>query len=224
MVPLKQLGRLMVITDETFQDRFSHEKLAALAITGGAGLIQYRDKKAATGNMIQKAIVLKRICSEHRVPLIVNDRVDVAMASAADGVHLGREDLPVKAARELLGPDRIIGGTAGTLDSAPVVVNEALERVLKFDPVELVFCQDSVNQRAKRWIGESRVWFPALAGSLLLVGKPLPRLLDLRGKYGVRSEVLERALAVQPCPGGPVVKTNEYPPDRFHDRLGQCLP
>jgi thiamine-phosphate pyrophosphorylase len=108
----------MVITDTTIQKRFPHEKLAALAIAGGAGVIQYRDKHSTTAVMIQNAIVLKKICAEHQVPLIINDRLDVALAANADGVHLGQEDLPVKAARELLGPGRLIGGSAGTVDQA----------------------------------------------------------------------------------------------------------
>jgi thiamine-phosphate pyrophosphorylase len=114
----KRLGRLLVITDESIQNRFSHEKLAALAIAGGAGLIQYRDKSSGTGAIIEKAVILKKICAEFEVPLIINDRMDVAMAAGADGVHLGQEDLPIKTARRILGPGKIIGGTAGTVDQA----------------------------------------------------------------------------------------------------------
>ena len=114
----RRFGRLWVITDESIQNRFSHEILAALSIAGGAGMIQYRDKTSNTRARIEKAIILKKICSEFKVPLIVNDRTDVALAAGTDGVHLGRDDLPIKAARAILGPDKIIGGSAGTVEQA----------------------------------------------------------------------------------------------------------
>lgn len=120
----KQIGRLHVITDQTVQDRFTHAKLAGYAVEGGAGAIQYRDKILGTREAIETARTLKQICSAAGVPLIVNDRVDIAMAVDADGVHLGRKDLPIAAARMLLGPEKIIGGTAGTYEEA-LQVHEA---------------------------------------------------------------------------------------------------
>ncbi len=107
-----------MITDQTVQNRFTHAKLAGFAVGGGAGAIQYRDKILGTREAIDTARTLKQICSGAGIPLIINDRVDIAMAVDADGVHLGREDLPIASARRLLGPEKIIGGTAGTIEEA----------------------------------------------------------------------------------------------------------
>jgi len=112
----RRVGRLHVITDTVLQDRFTHEELAEHAIAGGADTIQYRQKSGSTREMIKTVIRMVAICRGAGVPLIVNDRVDVAVAGDADGVHLGQEDLPVAVARKLLGEDRIIGVTAKTPD------------------------------------------------------------------------------------------------------------
>lgn len=113
-----------MITDQSIQDRFTHAKLAGFAVAGGAGTIQYRDKTLGTRESIDTARTMKQICTTTEVSLIINDRVDIALAVDADGVHLGRDDIPIAAARELLGPDKIIGGTAGTLEDALRVQEE----------------------------------------------------------------------------------------------------
>ncbi|MGE0232892.1 MAG: thiamine phosphate synthase [Flavobacteriaceae bacterium] len=85
--------------------------LAAAAVRGGATLIQYRDKHASTRDMIERATALKSALAPLDARLLINDRVDVALAVGADGVHLGQEDMPAETARRLLGPDAIIGLT-----------------------------------------------------------------------------------------------------------------
>ncbi|HVZ38897.1 MAG TPA: thiamine phosphate synthase [Candidatus Kapabacteria bacterium] len=108
---MKTIGRLHVITDTVLQNRFTHRELAALAIRGGADTIQYRSKSASVRTLLEEAAAVRDVCREHGVTFIVNDRVDIALAVDADGVHLGRSDMPVETARRLLGPDRIVGGT-----------------------------------------------------------------------------------------------------------------
>ncbi len=124
-----RIGRLLVITDESIQSRFTHGELAALAAKGGAGMIQYREKAKTTRELIETAMSSKKICSDAGVPFIVNDRVDVALAVDADGVHLGLEDIPIPVARKLLGPEKIIGGTAGTTEGALWVQNQGADYV-----------------------------------------------------------------------------------------------
>jgi thiamine-phosphate pyrophosphorylase len=119
---LRRVGRLHVLTDATLQDRCGHEELARLAVEGGADTIQFREKRASTREQIRLARALSEACRRAGVPLIVNDRVDVALAADAAGVHLGREDFPIAMARRLLGPDRIIGGSASTLAQAEEVM------------------------------------------------------------------------------------------------------
>ena len=80
---MKKIGELHVLTDTVFQSRFSHPELAGLAIRGGADTIQYRQKSGSTREMIRIAAQMKQVCSDHSVPLIVNDRVAVAGAGAA---------------------------------------------------------------------------------------------------------------------------------------------
>ena len=83
--------------------------LAKLLAQGGATLVQLRDKHGTTRTMIETARAIKAELAPHRVPLLINDRVDVALAAGADGVHVGQEDMAVEDARRLLGRDAIIG-------------------------------------------------------------------------------------------------------------------
>ena len=82
------------------------------ALEGGVTLVQYRAKTASSAEMYAEALQLKALCDSFNVPLIINDRLDIAMAVGAAGVHLGQDDLPCAAARKLLGEDYIIGVSA----------------------------------------------------------------------------------------------------------------
>jgi len=131
---VKKIGRLHVITDTALQSRFSHLELARMAIAGGADTIQFRQKEGSTRKLIEIAQQLKQICTGMGVTFIVNDRLDVAIASDSDGVHLGQNDFPIPLARELLGESRIIGGSAVTLDEARKCLDEGVDYV-GFGPV-----------------------------------------------------------------------------------------
>lgn len=82
------------------------------ALEGGVTLVQYRAKTASSAEMYAKALQLKALCDSFNVPLIINDRLDIAMAVGAAGVHLGQDDLPCAAARRILGEDYLIGVSA----------------------------------------------------------------------------------------------------------------
>lgn len=84
-------------------------KVVEAALVGGLTLVQYRDKSADDRVRLIQAQKLRQLCYEYGAMFIINDRVDLALAVDADGVHLGQEDLPIAAARQLLGPQRIIG-------------------------------------------------------------------------------------------------------------------
>jgi thiamine-phosphate pyrophosphorylase len=131
---MKQIGRLHVLTDTVLQSRFTHTELTRLAIAGGADTIQFRQKQGSTGEMIEEARNMKRLCEEAGVTFIVNDRLDVAVAAEADGVHLGQEDFPIPMGREILGKDRIIGGSAATLEEARKCLSDGADYV-GFGPV-----------------------------------------------------------------------------------------
>lgn len=82
------------------------------ALEGGVTLVQYRAKTASSAEMYAEALQLKALCDSFNVPLIINDRLDIAMAVGAAGVHLGQDDLPCAVARKLLGEDYLIGVSA----------------------------------------------------------------------------------------------------------------
>lgn len=106
---------LYFITDSTpyAEDEFLQRVEAALA--GGVTLLQLREKERTTREYIELAAKVHEIARRLEVPLIIDDRVDVALAVDAEGVHVGATDMPVSVARRLLGPDKILGATAKTV-------------------------------------------------------------------------------------------------------------
>lgn len=110
--------RLCVITDELVGRGRSHLRIAEEAIRGGADVIQLRDKTASGHRLYEVALTLRKLTRDAKVPLIVNDRLDVAMAVDADGVHVGQQDLPASAARRILGSGKILGVSAETAEEA----------------------------------------------------------------------------------------------------------
>lgn len=131
---MKKIGRFHVLTDTDLQDCFSHIELAELAIAGGADTIQFRQKTGETIQMIRIAEQIQALCKRAGVTFIINDRVDVAIASHADGVHLGQRDFPIPLARKLLGEGAIIGGSAGNAEEARKCFSEGADYI-GFGPV-----------------------------------------------------------------------------------------
>ena len=119
--------RLYVIIDRGACKGRDLAWVARQAIRGGADVIQLRDKAASAQALIVQARRLLAVTKPAEVPLIINDRVDVAVATGADGVHLGQEDLPIAAARRLLGPGRIIGKSSHSLTQALEADQEELD-------------------------------------------------------------------------------------------------
>jgi thiamine-phosphate pyrophosphorylase len=101
--------RLNAIVDPERAGGYALADLAARCARGGATLVQLRDKHSETRALIEEGRAIKQALAPFAVPFVVNDRVDVAMASGADGVHLGQDDMAVEDARRLLGPNAIIG-------------------------------------------------------------------------------------------------------------------
>ena len=88
------------------------------ALQGGVTLVQLREKNVDGGIFLQRAVAVKNLCDKYNVPLLINDRIDVALACKAAGVHLGQDDIPPSAARAILGPDAIIGVSAHSCEEA----------------------------------------------------------------------------------------------------------
>ena len=97
---MKNIGVLHVITDTTVQSKYTHPQLAELVIQGSADTIQFRHKNGTTRELIQIAQQMQTVCANHDVPLIVNDRADIALAVGASGTHFGQDDMPVAIGRK----------------------------------------------------------------------------------------------------------------------------
>jgi len=109
---------LYIVTDEAVGLGRSHTELARMALEGGADVIQLRDKTMPSRRLYQVASEIRALTLEAGALFIVNDRVDIALASMADGVHLGQQDLAVGEARRITPPDFIIGCSVGNPDEA----------------------------------------------------------------------------------------------------------
>jgi thiamine-phosphate pyrophosphorylase len=102
---------LCVITAHAERPRRGHVDVARAALEGGATMIQLREKDLSTRALLELAEQIGALTREHSAAFVVNDRVDVALAAEADGVHLGMEDMPIATARRLLGAERLIGAS-----------------------------------------------------------------------------------------------------------------
>ena len=115
---LKKFKGLYVITDPVLQAGRSNEEVALKALAGGAQIFQLRDKTLSTPALVEQARQLSDIVHRSEKLFIVNDRVDIALASDADGVHLGPDDMSPADVRKLLGPDKLVGVSTGTVEEA----------------------------------------------------------------------------------------------------------
>ena len=111
-----------VVLDRDFTAGRTLVEVADAAIRGGATVLQLRDKSSDIQRFYADAVVLQEIAWAAGVPFIVNDRVDIALAMNADGVHVGEDDLPVEATRRLIGSGKFLGASAGSVEAARVAI------------------------------------------------------------------------------------------------------
>ncbi len=142
-----QIPKLYPITDCQLSN-CTHEEIVQMMLAGGARLIQLRDKDASARELLDAARACLPITQAAGARLIINDRVDVALTSGADGVHLGQEDLSVEEAREILGEDKIIGVSTHSLEQ----FNAALETSANYIAVGPVF-QTKTKENADPVVG-----------------------------------------------------------------------
>jgi len=120
---------LYLVTDRGLSRGRSHASVVEAALRGGATVVQYREKEASTKRMIEEAAELAAICRRFGALFIVNDRLDVALAVDADGLHVGQDDMPARLARSLLGSGKILGVSAGDMDEARRAVDEGADYI-----------------------------------------------------------------------------------------------
>jgi thiamine-phosphate pyrophosphorylase len=109
---------LYLVTDHELAAGRPLDEIVGQALAGGATMVQLREKQSSTKEWVELAVGLRRLTRASGAPLIVNDRVDVALAAEADGVHLGQKDMPADVARRLIGTQRILGVTVADTDQA----------------------------------------------------------------------------------------------------------
>ncbi len=109
---------LYAITDRGLLKDLSLSEAVKGAVKGGADIIQLREKKLNEEDFLNEALIIRELCAGFRVPLIINDNINIALKADADGVHLGQKDLDVSKARRILGADKIIGVSAHSVEEA----------------------------------------------------------------------------------------------------------
>ena len=100
---------LMYVTDDSIREDNLFFSILEAALKGGVNSIQLREKNSNTLSFYHRAVTTKKLCEKYDIPLIINDRLDIALAVNADGLHIGQKDMPYSIARKLLGIDKIIG-------------------------------------------------------------------------------------------------------------------
>jgi len=120
---------LYVITDRTIGRGRSHAEIARRALDGGADIIQLRDKDLSCREFLAEACTIREITAEAGRLFIVNDRIEVALSAGADGVHLGQDDLPVRAARKIVPRDFIIGVSVSSAAGAVQAADEGADYI-----------------------------------------------------------------------------------------------
>lgn len=171
----RDLRGVYLITNTEIQDRFSHAQLARQAVEAGVRLVQYRDKQADGKTALRDIQEMESFTAPADTACIVNDRVDLALAGGADGVHLGQEDLPIGPAREIMGAQHIIGRTTSTLEEARQAEQEGADYVALGHIFETGTKQKDYPPRGLEMLGEvcRAVSIPVVAiGGITLENAP----------------------------------------------------
>jgi len=140
----KEQLRLYLVTDRKVAGGRDLFEIVREALEGGVTMVQLREKDCDTGTFLDIAVRMKEVLRGSGVPLIINDRVDIALACGADGVHIGQSDMPYDTARQLLGPDKIVGLSVENLHE----VEEANSLDLDYIGVSPVFATPTKTDTA----------------------------------------------------------------------------
>lgn len=114
----KEQIRLYAVTDRRWLQTETLEEQVEKALKGGITMLQLREKEMDDAAFLEEAVRIKKLCQAYSVPFIINDRVDIAIRSGADGVHVGQGDMSAAEVRKRLGKDKIVGVTAKTVEQA----------------------------------------------------------------------------------------------------------
>lgn len=126
---MQHIFGVYVVTDRFVNPRLSHVDIVKIALEGGVPIVQLRDKEATTRQLLEWAQAIRELTWRSKALFIVNDRIDIALATDADGVHLGDDDMPVPIAGRLLGSGKIIGRSVANEQEALQAVAEGADYV-----------------------------------------------------------------------------------------------
>lgn len=118
---------LYAVTDRSWLSGHTLYEQVEEALQGGVTMVQLREKKLTEREFLKEAVKMKELCARYHVPLIINDRVDIVLMADADGVHIGQKDLDLCIARAMLGPDKIIGVSARTVQQAKLACEQGAD-------------------------------------------------------------------------------------------------
>lgn len=118
---------LYLVTDRALMHAPTVEASVEQAVLGGCTVVQLREKDLSSREFYETALKVRAVTARLGVPLIVNDRVDIALAVKADGVHVGQGDLPAGVVRRMVGPDAVVGVSAGTLEEAQAAARDGAD-------------------------------------------------------------------------------------------------
>ncbi len=136
-----------LVTDRGLCRNRSLQDIVLQAVQGGAAYVQLREKDLSTRGFVEEAIRIKKLLAPYHVPLIINDRIDVALASGADGIHIGQEDMPYATARMLMGEKAIIGLSVETWED----VETAEKLAVDYIGVSPVFATPTKTDTKEPW-------------------------------------------------------------------------
>ena len=136
-----------LVTDRGLCRNRPLQDIVLRAVQGGAAYVQLREKDLSTRSFVEEAIAVKKLLSPFHVPLIINDRIDVALACKADGVHVGQEDMPYELARSILGPKAVIGLSVETWED----VEAAQSQDASYIGVSPVFATPTKTDTKEPW-------------------------------------------------------------------------
>ncbi|ELH7949348.1 thiamine phosphate synthase [Vibrio fluvialis] len=187
---------LYLVTDDQ-QDLSTLCRVVKQAIAGGVSLVQVREKQGDVRTFIERAAAVKAVLSGSGAPLIINDRVDVALAVDADGVHLGQSDMPATLARQLLGPDKLIGLSVENEQQ----FEQAQSLPVDYLGLSAIFATPTKTNTVKHWGLDGLNWAMARSRlSMVAIGGLNTSNIGAVAQTGVQGIALVSAISHAPDP------------------------
>jgi thiamine-phosphate pyrophosphorylase len=197
---------LYLVTDRVLCGNKPLEEVVMQAVEGGASYVQLREKEISTRYFVEEALKIMKLLRPYKIPLIINDRVDVALACGADGVHIGQEDMPYEIVRKLMGRKAIIGLSVETWED--VVMSQKLD--VSYIGVSPVFATPTKTDTKGAWGLEGLVRIKAFSKHPLVAigGINESNIKDVI-KAGARCAAVVSAICGSPNPEAAARRINE---------------